>query len=236
MPSKSYTSYKQLGGKTVSIELIINEIKTLPLDGVLGFLGSLSIELVQAGQNFDDPQGIQGKNLNYAIVDEFPYKLPNVHKMYTPGRVPVTGGQHLFLHEQNIAWLSHLTLLNANRGGKTPELDYDLKRRVCRLLLIANDFLDLSDDIKVNNLTDRRDFILNWLRNWQFNHYFEHVTSSMINLSRQWIILNEFLSKYYDIKTDFIEATKGISLKRYFEILAVFITHFHCMKPGSVSM
>ena len=81
MPSISYTSYKKLGGKTVSIEQIIDEVKTLPLDGVLGFLGSLSIELVQAGESFTDPRGIQGQNLNYAIVDEFPYKIPRVHEM-----------------------------------------------------------------------------------------------------------------------------------------------------------
>jgi hypothetical protein len=113
MPSNSFTTYKQLGGKTVSIEQIIDEVKILPLDGVLGFLGSLSIELVQAGQNFGDPRGVQGQTLNYAIVDEFPYKLPNVVKMYILGRIPITGGHHLFLHEQNIAWLTHLALLYA---------------------------------------------------------------------------------------------------------------------------
>lgn len=233
MPSTSFTTYKQLGGKTVSIEQIIDEVKVLPLDGVLGFLGSLSIELVQAGQNFGDPRGIQGQNLNYAIVDEFPYKLPNVHKMYIPGRVPVTGGHHLFLHEQNIAWLTHLALLHADRDCTTPELNYDLRKRICRLLLIANDFLNFHDDKKVNNLTDRRGFVLNWLRHWQFNQYFEHVTSTMMRLSRQWILLNEFLPKYYDIETDFIEATNGVCLKRFFEILAVFITHFHNLKPGT---
>lgn len=232
MPSNSFTTYKQLGGKNVSIEQIIDEVKVLPLDGVLGFLGSLSIELVQAGQNFCDPRGIQGQNLNYAIVDEFPCKLPNAYKMYIPGRVPVTGGHHLFLHDQNIAWLTHLALLHSDRDCTTPELNYNLKKRICRLLLIANDFLNLDDDKKANNLTDRRGFVLNWLRNWQFNQYFEHVTSTMMKLSRQWILLNEFLPKYYDIETDFIEATNGVSLKRFFEILAVFITHFHNMKPG----
>ncbi len=231
MPSESYTTYKQLGGNTVSIEQVIDEIKTLPLDGVLGFLGALSIELVQVGQNFRDPRGIQGINLNYAIVDDFPYKLPNAHKMYTPGRVPITGGHHLFLHEQNIAWLSHLTLIHAKRGVITAEINYDLRKRICRLLLIANDFLNQTDDRKVNNLAGRRDFVLNWLRHWQFNQYFEHVTPTMMKLSRQWMIFNEFLSKYYNFESDFLEATNGVSLKRFFEILAVYITHFHCMNP-----
>ncbi len=232
MPSISYTSFKKLGGKTVSIEQIIDEVKTLPLDGVLGFLGSLSLELVQAGENFTDPRGVQGRYLNYAIIDEFPYKLPNVQEMIIPGRVPITGGQHLFLHEQNIAWLTHFALLYSDKISITPEISFDLKKRICRLLLITNDLYNFQSDHEIISLRDRHNLITNWLRYWQYNQFFENVTLTMMKLSRQWILLNDFLPKHYNIDSTFIEATNGVSLERFFEIITLFITHFHSVTPG----
>ncbi len=97
--------------------------------------------------------------------------------------------------------------------------------------LIANDFLNQTDDTKVDNLTSRRDFVLNWLRNWQFNQYFEDVTLTMIKYYRQWIIFNEFLSKYYDFESDFLGATNGVSLKRFFRNISYIYNAFSLYEP-----
>lgn len=45
--------------------------------------------------------------------------------------------------------------------------------------------------------------------------------------------MREILPGLFDIESDFMAATKGVSLQRYFEILALFVTHVHhVMNPG----
>lgn len=230
---KSYVSYTVLGGSKVDPEEVLNELARWPLDGILGFLGKLSLEAVKAGDDFTNPTR-QGKYLNWAIVDDFPCVLPNVSKMYAPGRVPITGGRHLLLHEQNIAWLAHLAIIYAKEGLVTPEFSWDLRKRMCRLLLISNDFFSGYPSNIHTTLKERQIFALNWLRHWQFNSYFNHLMLNMSKLARQFIILHDILPEFYpEVKSSFVEATNGISLERYFEILIVFITHInHGMEKG----
>lgn len=230
--SKSPVSYTELGGISVNMDQFLLKVSELPLDGVLGFLSSLSLQLVQRGDSFTDPR-FQGIYLNKALVDDFPESLPGASRMIVPGRVPITGGRHLFIHEQNIAWLSHIAILHAKEGLTTPELDEGLMRRVCRLLLITNDYLNTRKKTEGANLVERREIALHWLRHYQFNKFFQHINPAMIRTARQYVIINDILPKYFNVEPVFIEATGGVSIQRYFEILVLFISHIYSgMRPG----
>lgn len=224
-----YITFLKLGGKSVSIEQVINEIRKLPLDGILGFLALLSLESVQTGKNFFEPRR-QGEYLKLAIVDDFPMSLPKASTMYSPGRIPLTGGHPIFIHEHNIAWLSHLALMYAKEGQITETIEYELRRRICRLLLISNDSLDKPEFKYLITLTQRRSFVSSWLRHWQFNK-FPNYLEPWVKLARQYIIMKKLLPNYYpEVETEFVTATNGISLELYFKILAAWIVHiYHTM-------
>ena len=223
---KSFITFEQLGGKPVSLGVIKKEISTLPLDGILGFLASVSLETFQKGRSFQDPRW-QGPYLNLAIVDDFPHELPNASKMYAPRRVPYTKTSNILVHHHNIAYLSHLALMHALDNQNTEELTYNLQSRVCRLLLIVNNFLKENlPDLAEDTLEFKRAFILSWLRHWQFIQYQEW-GDTMFQLARQHILLLDYLPTFFDVKTEFKSATNGISLERYFEILTLWIPHLN---------
>lgn len=224
--AKQFTSFKDLCGITVKKEDVIDEITRLPLDGILGFLSGLSIEMIQAGTNFFSP-GLQGSYLQGAIVDDFPQQIPTAFKMYSPGRIPVTGGRHIFIHEQNLAWLCHAALLFSKENSFTPEITYNLRCRLFRLLLIINDFLSEGTISKPYDLLKRQVLIHDWLRYGQYNRHFGHYTEILTKVARQKILISNILPKYYqDIEATFLNATK-ISLQTYFQIISLFIIHFH---------
>lgn len=224
--AQSYVTFRQLGGDLIAVDEVLAEIARWPMDGVLGFLGALSLEAVQTGKSFSDPRQ-QGAYLNWAIVDDFPREVPRAYEMYAPGRVPFTGGHYLLLHEQNIAWLSHAALLHSRAESITHELSQELRRRVCRLLLIVNDLFSGRPDVP-SSLADRRAFVLNWLRHGQFNRFFEPFPTVMLKLARQRILIKEILPEFFpEVESVFIEATNGVSVERYFEILALFVAHIH---------
>lgn len=225
---RSYLTFHHLGGVTVSPDQVVSEIARWPLDGILGFLRARSVEAVHAGPDFADPRR-QGHYLNLAIVDDFPAPLPSAAKMYVPGRTPITGGDNIFIHDQNLAWLAHTALLHAREGGVTPELDYELQRRLCRLLLITNDFfVEGAHTSFPSNLIEARAFVLSWLRHGQFNTFFEQSSVTMFKLVRQRILMLDILPRYFPaVESAFLEATGGVSLRRYFEILTLFVTFIH---------
>ena len=224
---KTFVTFRQLGGFAVTPDVIRAEIERWPLDGILGFLALRSIEAVHAGPDFADPRR-QGHYLNLAIVDDFPVSLPGAYKMYSPGRVPFTGGHHVLLHEQNMAWLAHSALLHARDGADTPELRIDLQSRMSRLLLIANDLFSSSIQRKPTNLSERRALVLDWLRHGQFNTFFEHSAVTLLKLARQRILMLDTLPAHFPaVEAEFLDATGGVSLERYFQILALFVAFVH---------
>ncbi len=224
----SYVSFQKLGGKPVPIDHVIDEIRKLPLDGILGFLASLSIESIQAEGDFFNPRR-QGFYLNLAIVDDFPSPLPKADYMYSPGHVPFTRGRHVFIHEHNIAWLSHQALIYAKDIQNTDIIEYKLKVRICRLLLISNDFLTESKTEVPATLTQRRSFVSLWIRLGQFNT-FQNQWEPGVELARQYIIMKELLPKYFPVENEFAKATNGITLECFFQVLAILISHiYHIM-------
>jgi hypothetical protein len=230
--SKSFTTFQELSGISVSVSDVVSEISRLPLDGVLGFSAGLSLEMIQAKENFFSSE-LQGSFLQLAIVDEFPQKIAQVSQIYIPGRVPMTGGRHIFVHEQNLAWLSHAALLHSNRDSNTPEITHELRCRLFRLLLIINDLLSVEREPQPINFIARRNFAHAWLRHGQFNRLSGHSIEILLQLARQKIILQNILPKFFtDLESDF-ESAAGVGLQRYFEILTLFITHFYeGMKKG----
>ncbi len=224
--SNSFTSFKELSGISVSVDDVINEISKMPLDGILGFLAGLSLEMIQEKGNFFSPR-LQGGYLQNAIVDDFPQKIPNAYKMYSPGRVPITGGRHIFIHEQNLAWLCNVAVLNSKENQITPEISHDFRCRMFRILLIINDFLSVGSTEKPFDLNKRRLFSLNWLRHGQFNRLFGESVEILVKLARQKMLLVEILPKYYkSVESAFFEAT-GVSLSAYFYAICLFVTHFY---------
>jgi len=156
--------------------------------------------------------------------------------MYAPGRVPITGGQHIFIHELNIAQLAHIAVLKAREGCVT-DFNYDLNRRICRLLLIMNDvFIRKNTPVETirRSLVERRQFALEWLRHHQFNRFFNSAFTTMAKLARQRILLLKILPEFFkDIEEAFCDATQGVTLHRYFEILTLIVSHvYYEVKPG----
>lgn len=239
----SFTTFRQLGGVAVGSEEIARELARLPLDGVLGLLASISLAGVQSEEDFSDPRW-QGGYLNAAIVDDFPRALPRAPAMYSPGRVPHTGGKHIFLHEQNLTWLAHQALLHCQRATDTDELSPTLVQRVCRLLLIANDMLSPLDIVATpRSLARAREVALNLVRHSQFNLYFRPMPLTLLRLARQRVLFVDLLPKFFPIREAFLAATGGVSIEHYFEILALFATHVdralrgagnHWMRRGSL--
>ncbi|MDD5008305.1 MAG: hypothetical protein PHU49_12845 [Syntrophorhabdaceae bacterium] len=217
------------------MEQVEEEVSQWPLDGLLGFLAMLSLEAVHNGQDFFDPR-YQGEYLNLAIVDDFPAVLPRVPTMYAPARIPFTEGQHVFIHELNMAQLTHISVLKAREGCVT-DFNYDLRRRICRLLLIMNDVFNRKNtpvETIRRSLVERRQFALEWLRYHQFNRFFNSAFSTMAKLARQRILLLKILPKFFkDIEEAFRDATQGVNLQRYFEILTLIVSHvYYEVKPG----
>lgn len=243
--SSSYTSFSQLGGSDVSYAAIANEIARLPIDGVLGFLASITIRGVRLGQDFFDPR-CQGEYLTWAIADDFPTVLSRAGLMIAPGRTPYTGGRHTFIHEHNLLWLAHNAILHAQSGMLTDELDWKLRRRICRLLLIANDHIGVGvidrDNIddndavtgrKTYSLSIRRKVAVEWARNSIFNTYYTNWTSTLHHLARQRILLLEILPRNFNVEDIFQEAMNGVTLKEFFDSMTLFIAHY-TLKMGEV--
>jgi len=236
--ASTFLTFKQLTGISVSNEEVIEEIKKHPLDGILGYVAGLSLEMMQSKEGFFDPR-IQGAYLKPALVDEFPHRVRNAYKMYAPGRVPNTGGRHIFIHEQNLAWVSHASLLYADRSVNAPEFTYSFVCRMCRLLLIANDFVAeepspfLKSTLGSYDLRQRRYFAHAWIRRDQFNRFVSGSNEILMKLARQKLLL-EIMPRYYtDLASDFLSAV-GISIERYQDILVLFLSHIYGgMKKGS---
>lgn len=235
---QSYTSFKELGGDTVSTDILHKEIARMPLNAVLGYISSLSVQFLEYPEK-DKPDFLnprrQGQYLNQAIVDDFPHCLPRADKMYSPGRVPITQGRHIFIHSHNLAYLTNLALTFHDKDKVDYELDYELPRRMCRLLLIANDILkDRQSPASVEKLTERRDFVLSWVRQCQFNKY-QRWYVPWANLARNYKIYIEILPKYFPKVGDYFQSIMGgITIHRYFVILAHLVAHTYKLEPNSV--
>lgn len=231
--SKSFTSFKELSGITVGVDDVINEISHHSLDGILGFLAGLSLEMIKEKENLFSPS-LQGRYLQNAIVDDFPQKIPNAFKMYIPGRVPITKGRHIFIHEQNLAWLCNAALLYSKENLVTLEIGHNFSCRMFRILLIINDFLSPESTQKPYNLNNRRILSLNWLRHGQFNRLFGESFEILTKLARQKIILLDILPKYYPGVEDIYKKASGVSLLSYFYVICLFVTHlYEGMKKGN---
>jgi len=229
----SYISFSELRGPSVSSAELEAEMSRWPLDGVLGFLATLSLDAVQAGQAFFRPER-QGPYLVRALFDDFPCRLPHAVEMYVPGRPPLTGKGHVFIHEQNIAWLSQCALMHANARPYTPNLTYRLKCRMCRLLLIVNDIVNCGTDAVGDSLQARRTVCVDWSRHWQFNRFFNPLAVTLCKLARQHIIMADILPKFFPhVKEAFRSASGGIGLDRYFQILSLLTAHvYQAMRYG----
>jgi len=239
--TETLLTFKRIGGFIVTREEVIKEIRELSLDGILGFLAGVSLEMIQSGLDYNS-SSFQGGYLNCALVDDFPRTIQSAHKRYIPGHAPITDGNNIFIHEQNIAWLCHAAILYAKQDVITSEITNRLSCRLCRLLLIINDLLNVEQMPGPYGLEQRRRLAQNWLRNGQFNRFFGDERETLVKLGRQKIIMCDILPLYLeDVHSLFKKAT-GIGLERYFEVVSVLISHFlkgmgkgtHCLAKDTV--
>jgi hypothetical protein len=222
----AYTSFRHVGGSVVPLSTLRDGIAELPLDGVLGALGALSVESIQDAERFFDPRR-QGSYLNQAIADDFPEPLPGAARMYSPGRVPATGTSNLFLHEHNLAWLAHVALLRADDAADTPEISFSLQSRLLRLLLIVNDYLG-AEVSWVENLRSRRQWAGNLLRQFQFNRFQQGLFPVLLSLARHHRILAELVpDRFPEFPAIFEAASGGTTLDVYFDALILLATHVY---------
>ncbi len=76
--SESFLTFSQISSFSVTREEVIEEIRQLPLDGVLGFLGGISLEMIQYEKGYFS-QILQESYLKNALVDDFPRKIPTAY-------------------------------------------------------------------------------------------------------------------------------------------------------------
>ena len=225
-----YVTFRELGGSPLDAGDIVRDLPNWPLDTLLGYLAALSLDLIQKGAEFFDPRH-QGPFLNRAIVDDFPTRLPRASQMYLVGRVPLTGNRHLLIHEHNLAWLSNAALVHSAVSGGSAGFPNEFITRVCRLLLLTNDVLgDARSRRKLTHhstLNERRLLALEYLRHFQFNRYVGGSVEAFTRLARQKMLYQDLLPKIaaFDVEAVFKEATNGLSVADYFEMVTLFVTH-----------
>lgn len=218
--TRRYTSFTDLGGRSVSLGEVREELGRLPLDMVLGVLSRLSASYLRERERFVDPR-FQGRYLADAIVDDFPCVLPRASEMYVPGRVPITGGKHLFIHEHNLCALTKLALRHARQDVVTERLTPENYRRISRLLLVVNDQLSLErfSTQGTIGLKERREFAINTLYCGQFDHYLGDERIAFAALTRLRIILMEWMPNATHFADRFHQEA-GLSLELYFDLAA----------------
>jgi hypothetical protein len=181
--------------------------------------------MIRAGTQFGDPS-CQANYLSDAIADDFPRKLTRASAGDAPGRSSYTGSRHLFIHEQNMAWLAHLALLHARDDTSTLTIDQPLIRRLCRMLLVGNDLLSSISEPNPQSLAERREFVLDYLRHGQFNRFFKPSGLVLLDLARQHVLLTQILPRHFPVEFAFSEA-RHVDLRTYLKILMLFVTHFY---------
>ena len=212
----SYVSFTELGGPTATFSDIELALRDLPLDGVLGYLGQLSMHAFRNYDDFYHPR-FQGYYLSLAIEDDFPVRLRDAAKMIVPGRVPLTGGRYILVHEHNLCLLSHMALITCQPNTVTPELSRALRRRVCRLLLMTNDLC--SEDTRhigvPTTLEKGQAFAASYLRRYLFNSSVVKMPMFMHAIERQRLLFVDLLPPHYaGADATFHEAT-GLTVQEY---------------------
>jgi len=231
---RRYLKFSDLGGGSVSLEEVTAELALLPLDGVLGVVAGFSLLAVQHGKQFLN-LSVQAQYIRRAVLDDFPRKLATAPEIIQLNELPAVPTDSALVHEQNLALLTHLALLHADRGDVTNEINEPLLARVCRLLLICSDLLGeerksaiIVPETNETTMTERRELSLEVLRLWQFNRFFESPAWTCIRLARERKIYVDFLPKRFpehDISALF-QTKKGASISELFGALVLLISHF----------
>ncbi len=220
---RSYVTFTELGGRPVAESEVISELQRLPLDGVLGFLAKVSLIAANPEVDFFD-LSVHGEFLDHAIIDDYPTKIPDGDLMNNPGQVRWAKARYLFIHHQNLAWLTHYAILNCRRDEPTEEIGLPLIARCCRLLLIVNDFFADPEIDPTESMATGRSFALTMMRLQQFVEFTANARDAIRALGRQWILFSEYLGQHINVEERFQEATRQ-SLDEYFEVLALFVPY-----------
>jgi hypothetical protein len=220
----AYTSFIELGGRSVSLNELCQHLGDLQLDMVLGVLGRISAHHASDEANFFHP-GNQGSYLNCAIADDFPAPLPGAATMYVPNGVPITGGRHIFIHEHGLLALAQLAALHCRTDAVTAELSLSHFGRVCRLLLILNSHLVVSEAFNEAEptLVERRRFALNQLFYAQFNQLTGNV-SGHLALARLHQLLTRHLPNHLRQADELFRARIGLSVQGYLGVAGLMFT------------
>ena len=230
---QSYLSFRDLEPSCpVTEELLVEQIKTIPLDVILGTVAMICTGFDKNIGFFDT--SYQAPFLNQALVDDFPRSIGNLDKIYIPGRTPITGGRHMFMHEQNLTWLVNCALFHSDSTVETPEICPIQTRRIFRLLLLINNLLPNSLQSSFKSLESRREFCLDWIRNYQHDHFFQQLPHELfVELARNKVIFEDYLPKHFsDINVTF-QSVLGVDTHLFFQALTGFISHFtNEIRPG----
>jgi hypothetical protein len=221
---RSYTTFVELGGRSVPLGEIRDRLAELPLDMVLGVLARISAHQLRDGNEFFNASN-QGRYLALAIVDDFPAALPRAAEMYVPNRIPITGERHNFIHEHGLAALAQLAVLHCRTDTSRPTLATPDFGHVARLLLILNDHLSRPNPLSsVPTLKERRRLAVDALYTFQFNHL-GNVRSAMLALGRLHQLLTVHLPRHLPEAEQVVRAEIGVSIDNYLLLAGVMIAH-----------
>ena len=220
---QAYTTFVELGGRSVSLDDVRQRLGELQLDLVLGILARISAHFVRDGNAFFNPSN-QGQYLAYAIADDFPSVLPGAATMYAPGRIPITGERHTFIHEHGLSALAQLAIAHCRTDVVTKRISLPDFGHVGRLLLILNDHLTFKDHLsETPTLAERRRFAVNSLYHFQFNQVSGDITAQLA-LARLHQLLIVYLPKYLpDAHDQFLNRT-GTSVASYLRVAGLMLT------------
>lgn len=226
---QSYTSFRELDGRLVSLDEIVAEVQRSSAELIFGVLARIAISMVTDLAWFD-PRSSHGHYLNDALVDDFPTSSPSLSNRVRINRVAASGGRHFFIHEHNILALAQLTIRYADlerTADRVSRADY---QRVCRILLILNDHLDPPKPLPgSDDLSTRQAFARQMIYFGLFNTGFDLQTAA-VNIIR----MRALMLLIPDATRRVFEAAAHVSTEQYFQAaLYLLLANTHAEKEVS---
>jgi hypothetical protein len=137
-----------------------------------------------------------------------------------PGRIPITGNRHTFIHEHGLAALAQLAVRHCRLDVLTPTLSLPDFGHVARLLLILNAHLESGQVLSSPpTVGDRRRFAVNVLYRNQFNQVDGGVSAQLARACMRQILL-KYLPKYLPNLLDEFTTLTGLTIAQYLRVAA----------------
>ena len=101
-------------------------------------------------------------------------------------------------------------------------------------LSLINDILPNSTPSSFETLKNKREFCLDWIRNYQHNHFFQQLPHELhIELSRNKVLFSDHLPEHFPDAEKVFESISGLNISLFYQALTGIVSHLgNEIKPG----